>query len=332
MLALDDQCPDEYTYDDLASTSFVDQYVRDCVVQYPTAQGAGDVLRNAMDKSPALHGFRELILETLLHQDASAVYLYLATPDDSIGAWLYKNAMHAVSHCSRVLSAWAEGGFSHLYMASHKMTQALALVHSDEEKKAFLQGDTSTAAGKIVARLLRGAESPPNGGWSQFSPSWIGQPGSALRQAAIEGGWVAKDAMAMVDLFILEDLPEGWIGNLAYPYTAMVCRWIQSALRFAKLAAGIALHTQAIVPLKEANPIDVVMAQLVYQASPIALRASLEIDPSARMVSNEEYAAIAAVVQTQMQCMAIHAFADSVCKGDILAARDFEAYSLDALL
>lgn len=301
----------------------VADYVELCLQQHASCETVAASLSARLIAQPEDRLNLSYDMESaLLANDALAVWSLMGF--ENMAHWLNREAEYAVLHCPNVVDAWTKD-FESLYLAAHAMTTAFAWVSSDKDKMAWLGGDTSTAGGRLVDRLLRSPESrATGGGWPHFSPAWLGAPQSALRQAACAAGWTPEVTLSMVDLFIALPHTESWLSNAPYPYTAMVCRWISQAQRFPRRG-----DVRRVVALENARPVDVEMAMALYRASPVALKSALSPHPAMDEATPEERAALRTAVQIQYPLMGLGPFSRMVCTGDILAAREYDDYGSD---
>lgn len=236
------------------------------------------------------------------------------------------NAFFAVLHCPGAVQAWKENGCFGSAVVVHGIAKTMER-SEDAEKLALFCADDSQPLYQLVASLLGGGHVP----WSTLSPAWIGPETSALRQKARALGFAPKYLMGMV-FSSLWDNPEHWLGNVRYPYSICVCKWILDVLHSGHLSEdpeGYFCTELDISP--QANCLDAALAQSILAHSPVPIVYTLVRHPEIRHIDGPFAQAISAVVGLRVNAHGMAAFAQELCEGAVFPD-SVEAYGVAGLV
>ena len=167
--------------------------------------------------------------------------------------------------------------------------------------------------------------------WSTLSPSWIGQSNSQLREHAVALGWEPKLLMGMLFSSIWQR-PDSWLGNVAYPYSIVVCKWILDVLRNGPLGADPDgyFFTELAVSSK-ACPRDAALASALVVNSPVPLAYTLAADPELAEVDAQTQCMILAVVHLRATDHGMPSLAQDICEGTVFKGNP-ESFSVGELV
>lgn len=204
--------------------------------------------------------------------------------------WFEGNAVHAVDHNPRVTQAWTDTVSRITYDERLNTLLARGLEGiSDNEKIALIQGHGPGHAQQLLhSFLVRGYN---RGHWTLVSPSWVGAPGTALRQAALDAGWQMRMFPTQMrrQLEALGENPQQtaptWTSWMAYPH----CVAVLYELEHVQKNVQAEIHHFACVPtLPWADPRDVALAQAIADYGPAAFHCVVGDGESACSVQERE--------------------------------------------
>ncbi len=188
--------------------------------------------------------------------------------------WFEDNAVRAVEHNPQVLHAWTQA----VSRIDYDRTLHTLLAHglegiANNEKIDLLQGRGQGKAQELLhAFLLRGNDRGiDRGHWTLVSPAWVGAPGTALRQAALDAGWnpgmlptqMHRQLKALSET--LQNTPPAWTLWMALPH----CAAVLYELHHMKSTVEEGINHFACVPtMPWADPRDVALAQAIADHGP----------------------------------------------------------------
>lgn len=271
------------------------------------------------------HAIQRHVVDILLKNDDTSTCL-ACFPIQALNAWFMDNAFFAVLHCPGAVQAWKENGCFGSAVVVHGIAKTMER-SGDAEKLALFCADDSQPLYQLVASLLGGGHVP----WSTLSPAWIGPETSALRQKARALGFAPKYLMGMV-FSSLWDNPEHWLGNVRYPYSICVCKWILDVLHSGPLSEdpeGYFCTELDISP--QANCLDAALAQSILAHSPVPIVYTLVRHSDVGVVDAQLAKAIEAVVNLRVTRTNIADFSKDLCE-NALNWDSVDTYAVDDLV
>lgn len=265
------------------------------------------------------------MVDTLLRQDDIDLCT-VCFPTQALNGWVITNTDFAFASCPKTIHAWLAGGAFGSALVLSNIARACHDAH-DDEKQAILEGKAHNPLHRMVPFFLREALAP----WSVLSPSWIGPDRSELRERIIAMGWSPRLLMGMIFSSIWQQ-PDAWLGNVRYPYSIVVCKWILDVMRNGPLRSGrdeYFVNTLAVSP--NACPRDAALAAGLLRNSPVPIVYTLSAHPELARVDEQTNGMIAAVVNLRATHHGMPSLAQDICEGTVLGG-DAEEFGIDELV
>lgn len=184
--------------------------------------------------------------------------------------WFVDNAVHAFEQNPQVTEAWTRTVPRLQYDTALHVLLARGLEDiPDHEKIDLLQGrGVGKAKQSLHAFFLRGRNREY---WTLVSPAWVGAPGTALRQAALDAGWnlgvlptqIHRQLKAFTEN--PQNTPPTWTSWMAFPHCAVV---LYELHQMESLVGETTQHFACVPTLPWADPRDVALAQAIADQGP----------------------------------------------------------------
>ena len=261
----------------------------------------------------------------LLQADNVALCL-ICFSKQSLNGWVIDNAERAFEACPDTVQSWRAGGCFGTALILNRM--ASSFEHdSESEKLNILSGNTGNRLHRMMPVFL----SQDTNAWTTLSPSWIGRENGALRKKAIDSGWTPTHLMEMTFSAIWSQ-PEHWLGNIRYPYSIAVCKWITNVLRNGPLRPDPdGYFNTTLMMSASACPRDAALAQMLLANSPVPLVYRLVQHPATTLLDNDLLRMIAAVVQLQATTHGMESLSQAICAGNLFP-QNIETFDIDELV
>lgn len=247
-------------------------------------------------------------------------------PTRALNHWVMDNAGIVFHSCPQTAHAWMASGFFGSALVLSKIAQDCQETN-DHEKAAILAGQTDNPLHRMMPVLLSRGLAP----WSTLSPAWIGKSGSLLRERAIALGWEPKLLMGMLFSSIWQQ-PESWLENVCYPYSGVACKWILDVMHNGPLGEDpegyLSMH---LAVANNACSLDVAMAQMLINNSPVPIVYTLAEQASVSVVDSKMQGVIRALVQLRATPQGMASFAQDICQGTVFG-QAVETFSIEELV
>lgn len=247
-------------------------------------------------------------------------------PRHALDHWVMDNTNIVFRSCPKTAHAWMTSGSFGSAVVLSKISQDCQETN-DHEKAAILAGKTNNPLHRMMPVLLSRGLAP----WSTLSPAWIGQRGSLLRERAVSLGWEPNLLMGMLFASIWQR-PEPWLANVRYPYSIVVCKWILDVMRHGPLQEDPeGYFSTKLQIVGNADSLDVAMAKMLIENSPVPIVYTLAEQFSAQVVDLKMQCMLRALVHLRATPQCMPSFAQDICQGTVFV-KNVETFSIDELI
>ena len=167
------------------------------------------------------------VVDALLYRDDITPFnLYFDMQD--LTTWIGDHPEYAVLNCPNVIERWvSKGDLMDLLSSLNRMVHVYADEYSNMLIDMLEHNDNDPSRGFI--RLILHKPINSKWGWQFFTPVWIGNSDSQLRQCAVNLGWEPSylPSMMYADIQYPDDVAK-W-SNVQCPYSIMACKWLSDA-------------------------------------------------------------------------------------------------------